>query len=692
MREDAHSAVAAHRQPAWDGLRGLAALAVAVAHGLRVLWPQGAPTGMDGSGAFAVAVFFVLSGHVLAQTPPHEGCRPVFLRRLLARCPRLGLPVGAAVLLTWGVYGLDIWHYREAVVSPVQGAEPGWRPALIRVLEGVLWPGWAHSNPPDGSLYWGFAGSLAMLCVLTLLGHKTRAWRTAVLLLALSAGVVLGRSSIFLLALCLGALRAHAAHGPSSWRWLGLGLALYLGGFQYGHAWYGWSDILSRYDLHWPLQDWSHLLGALLLVDAVRRGALDRLLTSKPVQWLGRVAFGLYLLHFVVLMTVGLEFVHGGERGDPWLALGVCVAITLLLAAAFGRWVDRPAIAVSRALAQRLIRAIQHHRPALVLFADYEILLPLLARLPTRLAYRAVAWRSRWHCQGQRDWAELTIGQPYVHERTARIGAQLRAAGYPVPATGVQERYDAVGREELDAYRLERYGWRRFHLHPEELRAALTQRTPGRGLVVLSLHFDKALIGAVGVGLMGLTTYAAASNLTEDERIDPAIRRYFLRKYRAAGNLMNAGGFVYIETGLRRLIKGLRRGEVVCLCADVPAGAHDGSGVWVPWLGAERRMQELGLRLAAETGSDMLGMVCTHDEDGGATWHCSPLMPSGTDPQASYLHIMAFLESWVRRLPHRWWALHQLGDYPVRELPAEGGDAGVAKQEEEKMAKKVPHA
>ena len=97
---------------AFDGLRGVAALAVVVFHFFCLLWPTYVPTMASTSaavtqtpiyvlwnGRFAVAVFFVLSGFVMAAAADRRGHG--LLVSSVARYLRLALPATASCLLAW---------------------------------------------------------------------------------------------------------------------------------------------------------------------------------------------------------------------------------------------------------------------------------------------------------------------------------------------------------------------------------------------------------------------------------------------------------------------------------------------------------------------------------------------------------------------------------------------------------------
>ena len=92
-----------------------------------------------------------------------------------------------------------------------------------------------------------------------------------------------------------------------------------------------------------------------------RAGPVRELLGSKPVQWVGKVSYGLYLWHIFVIMHL--------KRGGPigitplfpnaaieWLPLIAVIAyqLTLAIAALSWRLVERPAMHRGRRLARRV--------------------------------------------------------------------------------------------------------------------------------------------------------------------------------------------------------------------------------------------------------------------------------------------------------------------------------------------------
>jgi peptidoglycan/LPS O-acetylase OafA/YrhL len=106
-----------HRIRSLDGMRGIAAVSVAIFHFLCAFAPQAlpefdrnpwplsdTPLAILYNGGFAVSVFFVLSGYVISVSAKSSDTS--LFARFLDRYSRLALPALASVLLTWSLLKL----------------------------------------------------------------------------------------------------------------------------------------------------------------------------------------------------------------------------------------------------------------------------------------------------------------------------------------------------------------------------------------------------------------------------------------------------------------------------------------------------------------------------------------------------------------------------------------------------------
>jgi len=98
-------------------------------------------------------------------------------------------------------------------------------------------------------------------------------------------------------------------------------------------------------------------VGAILIVLLVIVWPSLRRACERPsALWLGRVSFSLYLVHAPVLGTLG--YLLGREHW--WVACLIGVPISLAVAAAFYRWVEKP----SHRLARRVGGYVAQHLEA----------------------------------------------------------------------------------------------------------------------------------------------------------------------------------------------------------------------------------------------------------------------------------------------------------------------------------------
>ena len=121
----------------------------------------------------------------------------------------------------------------------------------------------------------------------------------------------------------------------------------------------------------WNLPGWGdnvHVLvhtfaAALLIASILAARPLQRFLETRPVQFLGKISFSLYLLHFLVLGTYGSYlFVHlvsgVGYRWGVALAYVPFVVVSIIASYVYAKHVDLPAISLSGAVYRRWFAAV----------------------------------------------------------------------------------------------------------------------------------------------------------------------------------------------------------------------------------------------------------------------------------------------------------------------------------------------
>lgn len=340
------------RQPALDGVRGLAILLVLVHH-----WTT--PPAWLAFGWTGVDLFFVLSGFLLGgrllDTPP--GTPGYFLGFYGRRAFRI-LPL----------YAITVVCFAAMRGLPAALAGDGDR----------LWPYlvFAQNLVPSGpkGAWMGITWSLAveehfylLLPLLLFLPRRTVPFTCGGLALfsflwRVAVGAVSGPEAAFFSTPCriegplVGVLLAWwLRRGPlPSPRICGCIAAVAAAAL---------SAVAAATGGGWAMrgQAWSITLAELAAAAAIAaasRGGAPRLWSFPALRWLGIRAFPLYLFHHGLFVATQLYL----PLSHPALTLAVAAAATLLLAEALGRLVEQPAIELGkRRLADRLGR---HPPPA----------------------------------------------------------------------------------------------------------------------------------------------------------------------------------------------------------------------------------------------------------------------------------------------------------------------------------------
>ena len=376
-----------------EGMRGVAACQVILLHYCAALLPVMARVGGAGhfaweqalsrsplfaliDGSSAVYLFFIMSGFVLAGSflrTPHA--LPLLAAKRLLR---LFVPVALAFLI--GVLLMAALPQARAAALQYSGSDwlaalghnPMTDAALLRdallhsmligyqgssIFAGAAAPIATAVNAPTWTLHAEFWGSML---VLVLAGAYRQLPRPLFWGGFAALAVLLGTShfSLFLLGFFLYTRHPAllAAHGPMATLGGALlctfGLAVCVAKDSAALA---AVDVAVRAlglpaaesDFHWQSQAGA----ALMFVGVLLCAPLRRWFGSAPTQWLGRLSFSVYLLHFPILLTVGcLVFARLAPTSYALAvlaALGAGVALTFACAVLFERQVDRRAVAWS---------------------------------------------------------------------------------------------------------------------------------------------------------------------------------------------------------------------------------------------------------------------------------------------------------------------------------------------------------
>jgi len=331
-----------------EGLRGVAVLAVLAYHAFGL--PQGGFTGVD--------VFFVISGFLITGILLREVDRTgrISITAFYGRRARRILPAALVVLLVTVAGSALVWFTPRAWSVVLDGIASAlfvqnWH--LIAVGTDYL-----HATDPASPLqhFWSLAVEEQFYAV----------WPIVILLAALPAARrVLGRRSLLVVAIALTSLSmafaaVESAITPTTgyfdsvsraWE-LGAGALLAMAGPVLGrlsqrvHALLFWAGlaaiaasallVTSGSAFPWPAALLPVAGTVLVLASGDRVGRSGAVLRNRPLRWVGRISYSLYLWHFPVVVVVA------ALAGTGIVPMSLAVLASFLLAAASERWVERP--------------------------------------------------------------------------------------------------------------------------------------------------------------------------------------------------------------------------------------------------------------------------------------------------------------------------------------------------------------
>ncbi|MGH8024104.1 MAG: acyltransferase family protein [Limisphaerales bacterium] len=369
----------AHRLECLDSIRGLAALAVLFSHVSNsvFVWPQDwirwskfpiINVAFDGTAA--VAMFFVLSGFVLAR-PYVSGAGaalnvPIFyIRRVI----RIWFPWFCAFAVSLACRALLFCDYGT---HPPQDPRLWHVPVLLKdvLLQcAFLVHGRAEILPQDWTLGVELIGSALIPLFVALARRPVHlAWLLA---FAVMAMICVPRDDYFpaggayYASFIIGVLIARHQVALIAWlknltvkrRLLILlaGVALYEARRPADH--FGFNGMhLAR--TVWLLMSAG---AGLIMLTTLSSRRLAALLTKKPILWIGRISYSVYLLQFVVLLCLlpaAIAMLNKlGFAASPWMfpfCLAIAFAATVGLSAPFYQFVELPGIALGHYISAKL--------------------------------------------------------------------------------------------------------------------------------------------------------------------------------------------------------------------------------------------------------------------------------------------------------------------------------------------------
>ncbi len=371
-----------------DGLRGLAAINVVLAHFVSAFLPMmfhkylpavfhenvspsvpfqifTAPfISIVYNGHLAVLIFFIISGYVL--TLPYYSNdftdNLVLKKRLFGRYLRLNLPIAFAILISYIIYKLDL--YSNVQAAEISGSMnwfnqfyPNGITLTLAVTEGVytsIFWGESVLIPALWTIKIEFIGSLYVL-IYYISKSKIRTQVHLLVVLCLIYAVH-QQNSIYYFALFFGSFLTRLKNVPVN-KFFIFAVGYYFGAFQFKSLGYDFLPDLNflNFDI-WDKKTFYNAIGAAFITLAIVKGFGSKILETPFAQFLGKISYSVYLIHTIVLCSItSFLYILFPKYNVCLLAnLVLYLVICILAAVVFEKVVDRKSVSIARKFSARI--------------------------------------------------------------------------------------------------------------------------------------------------------------------------------------------------------------------------------------------------------------------------------------------------------------------------------------------------
>ncbi len=313
-----------------DGVRGLAALMVVVYHYLLSFYPAlfmydadaqyihtsrnieqsigFSPISVLWNSRFAVTLFFVISGYALSYKYFVTKDREYLSSSAIRRYVRLVVPVFFSVLVSFiliktgaysNVFTADNFTKSTYYLGSWWKGDVSFMGVLNESFRTVFFAGATSTyNPVLWTMIIEFFGSMLVFATLALFGNFSKRYLVYAILIVLIHSNFMP-AFIIGLALCDYYHSEERKKSPKISVFLIFLFALYIGGYQSLQASNAWGifDFIEVAGSAFPF-----IIGASCFLFAVINSEwLKRFFSSKPLQFLGRISFSLYLIHLIII-------------------------------------------------------------------------------------------------------------------------------------------------------------------------------------------------------------------------------------------------------------------------------------------------------------------------------------------------------------------------------------------------------
>lgn len=277
----------------------------------------------------------------------------------------------------------------------------------------------------------------------------------------------------------------------------------------------------------------------------------------------------------------------------------------------------------------------------------YRLILPMIARLPRRLAFYLTTKLGRryfWHFE--QDW---------IKAYRAGLQQAFPQATHEQVENWVYQHFGMMAREELDVFYLTRMRINTLDQMLSLSAAALLEHRQLGGKIIIMAHAGRPIMLSSALGLSGLSIGMLSQVIDErNPHLDAPTRAYL--QYKMHHTVHLAGGrWVTTADHLRVMYDALKQGETLIIMMDL-VEANPDRQIKLNFLGGQLKLPPGIIRMAQSTGAKLYyGRAL--DQNNMA--QCS-IVALPDDPILAMQTAADLLEADVKQAPWQWWQWNNL--------------------------------
>ncbi len=367
-----------------NGIKGIACLIVALMHFINAFYPavfneEGVfashlPWALDAhitqtplmsliNGRLMVGVFMVISGMVITMQVMRCSDRRKLAQIVSKRYFRFTLTLFFFCALVFILRSLNLFYAEKLVEITDARGQKGVYSQELNILDTFTYAFFRipfQKNTVFSLAFWCIRDMIVGSFVAVLCGIAAQNSRKRILLLAFMLYSVLAYQNQWISAYVLGSILAyvfvHKDEFPKFRNRLVYdiaGVVIFLIGMTIGT--YPWRVVPTNFyaalgallPQNMVKTDFFEILGGFLIVSGISMSSVRRVFDTRPMQFLGKISFSVYLLHIPVIFSVGagamilLQGWNDAYNKNTVVVFVVVAAFTIVLSWLYNKYVER---------------------------------------------------------------------------------------------------------------------------------------------------------------------------------------------------------------------------------------------------------------------------------------------------------------------------------------------------------------